>query len=526
MQPSPQHANPLHAAQAAGDASTPPLDIDALRRALQAHTGRVVRCIETHISWVLLDGEQAWKIKKPVKLDFLDFSDRAHRHRACLDELRLNRRLAPDLYLDVVAVRGSAAAPRLHGSGTAIDWAVRMRQFADDALLGRRLAAGRLDGAAIDRLATTLSAFHTDAARAAARSPYGTPRAVVAATTDALERLAARLDDPRVPALARWCEASGRRLLPTFAQRHQQGWVREGHGDLHLDNLVVLGDVVTAFDGVEFDPALRWIDVQADLAFATMDLHAHGRPDLAARLLDRWLEGTDDYAGLAVHRYYAVYRAVVRALVAAIGGAEGLTATGPDYLAAASTLRESPGARLLITHGVSGSGKSHVSAQLLEAAGAVRLRSDVVRKRLFGLHALASSAALGRDLVYSTDATRRTYARLHEAATLALGAGWPVIVDAAFLRAAERDAFHQLARRLGVPFAILDCRADPALLRTRVAARQRRGDDASEADVAVLERQFAWCEPLGSDERAASLVVDAARPLDVDTLAARWLSGR
>ena len=221
-----------------------------------------------------------------------------------------------------------------------------------------------------------------------------------------------------------------------------------------------------------------------------------------------------------------MYRAVVRALVAAIGGAEGLAATGPDYLAAAGTLRESPGARLLITHGVSGSGKSHVSAQLLEAAGAVRLRSDVVRKRLFGLHALASSATLGRDQVYSTDATRRTYARLHEAATLALSAGWPVIVDAAFLRATERDAFHQLARRLGVPFAILDCHADAALLRTRVAARQRRADDASEADVAVLERQFAWCEPLGSDERAASLVVDAARPLDVDTLAARWLSGR
>ncbi|OIQ74031.1 hypothetical protein GALL_443280 [mine drainage metagenome] len=302
--------------------------------------------------------------------------------------------------------------------------------------------------------------------------------------------------------------------------------MREGHGDLHLDNLVVLGELVTAFDGVEFAPALRWIDVQADLAFATMDLHAHGRGDLAARLLDRWLEATGDYAGLAVHRYYAVYRAVVRALVAAIGAGEGLIAAGPDYLATACALSASRGARLLITHGVSGSGKSHVSASLLEAAGAVRLRSDVVRKRLFGLDALASSTALGRDVVYSADATRRTYARLAEDAAAALAAGWPVIVDAAFLRRAERDAFHQLARRVGVPFTILDCRADDAALRARVAARNRRGDDASEADVAVLERQLGWREPLGADERAASLAVDTAQPLDVAVLAARWLDAR
>ena len=521
-----QQADATPTTRPRGGADLQPLDIDALRRELQARSGRDVRCIETHISWVLLDGEHAWKIKKPVKLEFLDFSGLAQRHRACLDELRLNRRLAPTLYVDVVAVRGSATAPRLGGPGAAIDWAVRMHQFADDALLGRRLAAGRLDGATIDRLAATLAAFHAGAARTSPRSRHGTARAVLGDTADALARLAVHRDDTRIAVLTRWCEAAGRRLAPTFAARRHDGWVREGHGDLHLDNLVVLGDVVTAFDGIEFAPALRWIDVQADLAFATMDLHAHGRADLAARLLDRWLEASGDYAGLAVHRYYAVYRAVVRALVAAIGAGAGLAAAGPDYLATACALCKAPGARLLITHGVSGAGKSHVSARLLEAAGAVRLRSDVVRKRLFGLDALDSSDALGRELVYSADATRRTYAKLAEDAAAALAAGWPVIVDAAFLRRAERDAFHQLARRVGAPFTILDCRADPDVLRARVASRSRRGDDASEADVAVLERQLGYAEPLAADERAASLALDTAQPLGVDALAARWLAAR
>ena len=175
---------------------------------------------------------------------------------------------------------------------------------------------------------------------------------------------------------------------------------------------------------------------------------------------------------------------------------------------------------------MSGAGKSHVSARLLEATGAVRLRSDVVRKRLFGLDALASSDALGRERVYSADATRRTYARLADDAAAALAAGWPVIVDAAFLRRAERDALRQLARRVGVPFTILDCRADAEVLRTRVAARSRRGGDASEADVAVLERQLGYVEPLAADERAASLTLDTARPLAVDALAARWLAAR
>ena len=518
-------ASPPPAPPSAVAAEHAPLHIDALQHQLQASTGRDVRRIETHISWVLLDGEHAWKIKKPVRLGFLDFGELALRRQACEDELRLNRRLAPALYLDVVPIRGSAAAPRIGGSdGAVIDYALRMKQFAAGALLSERMAAGTLDPDAIDRLAARLAAFHQQACAAGAETAYGTPESVLGATAGALAELASRTDDKRLGDMMAWCRAEGERLQPAFAARKRDGWVREGHGDLHLANLVALGDDVTAFDCIEFDPALRWIDVQSDIAFLTMDLQAHGRRDLAFRFLDRWLEVTGDVPGLAVHRYYAVYRALVRAMVAAIRRSEGLEAGGPDYLAVAGALAGTRDPRLLVTHGLSGSGKSFVAQRLLEAAGAIRLRSDVERKRLFGLRALDATTALGDAVAYSPETTRRTYARLREAAAAALDAGYPVIVDAAFLKSGERAEFRRLARSMGVPFSILDCHADPGVLRARIRARRARADDASEADLAVLDRQFAGNEPLEPGERATCIDVDTTRPPAIGAIAARWLA--
>ncbi len=502
------------------------LDIEALRRHLQArHRGRPVRCVQTHVSWVLLDGVHAWKIKKPVDLGFVDFRSLEQRRLACAEELRLNRRLAPALYLDIVPVRAGAAGPRLDGDGAVIDHALRMRQFADDALLGRRLDAGRLEGSCIDRLAARLGAFHQQAPRAAADRPFGTPQGIEQATARVLAGLAACGGDPRLAGLAGWCHAQAAALRAAFVARRAHGWVREGHGDLHLDNLVDLGDEVTAFDCIEFDPALRWIDVQSDIAFLTMDLQAHGRADLAWRFLDRWLERSGDFGGLAVHRYYAVYRALVRALVAALRRAEGLPAPQADYLRVAERIGSADDPRLLLTHGPSGSGKSFLAERLLERVGAVRLRSDVERKRLFGLRAADPTTSLG-ERAYAAQATRRTYARLHAAAAVALRAGYPVIVDAAALEAEERARFERLADRLGVPMCLLDCRASPELLRARVQARRARGGDASEADAAVLERQLASMRPLLARERARAIVVDTGASPSIEAIAARWLAAR
>lgn len=493
--------------------------VDGLRRQLAARVAPV-ELIETHISWVLLAGDDAYKLKKPVRMGFLDFASVAARQRYCEEELRLNRRLAPGLYLDVLPVRGTPGAPQIGGPGPLLDHVLHMRRFPDGALLGERLAAGLLQPAEIDRLAARIAAFHGSAPVAAADGPWGTPEAVVAATTGVLRRLAEH--GPLPAPLRDWVEAELSRLMPVWWQRLRAGRIREGHGDLHLANTLRLPDgEVTAFDCVEFDPALRWIDVIDDAGFLMMDLLAHGRQDLAWRYLNGWLDATGDHAGLAVLRLYLVHRALVRTLVGRLYAPPEASA-GPDYLALAQRLSAPDAPRLMITHGLAGSGKSHAAARVAEAFGALRIRSDVERKRLFGLDALARSAEQVPGGIYGPCATARTYDQLQQAARTAMQSGWSVIVDAAFLRRCERDRFHALAFELGAPFAVLDCQAPLALLRERVAARAQRGDDPSEADLAVLEAQREFAEPLAEDEQPAALALRTDQPWDAAPLAARW----
>jgi predicted kinase len=313
-------------------------------------------------------------------------------------------------------------------------------------------------------------------------------------------------------------------LSATWSARQRDGFVREGHGDLHLANLVCLdgdGDEgeVTAFDAIEFDPALRWIDIVADIAFAVMDLQARGRADLAWRLLDGWLAVTGDHAGLAVLRPYLVYRALVRAMVGGLRPGD----AAADYVGAAAHWRDGADARLLITEGLPGSGKSRLALALLQACGAVRLRSDVERKRLHGLGALQSTASPVGAGAYDAEATQRTYARLLGAAEVALRAGWRVVVDAAFLRAGQRAAFEQLAAGLRVPFHVLCCDAPDTVLLQRLQQRADAGADASEADARVLAWLRTQRQPLAPHEQAHAL--HAGPGADVHALARAWLRG-
>jgi aminoglycoside phosphotransferase family enzyme/predicted kinase len=485
-------------------------------RALQSQLG--ARVIETHISWVLLAGEQAWKIKKPLRLSFVDFGTLERRRRMCEEELRLNQRLAPSLYLGVVDITGTPQAPALGGSGAAIEVALQMRRFPDGALLSERLAAHTLDASLIDRLADRLARFHAAAAPVDAGERFGLPEAVDAEMRAVIDGLATR-GAPGMAAWHDWARERAQVLAPAWAARRAAGQVREGHGDLHLANTVALEDEVTAFDCIEFNPALRWIDVQADIAFLVMDLHARGRADLAFRCLDRYLAAGGDHAGLTVLRYYLAYRALVRAMVALIER-PGQPPT-PDYMSAATHWRTPGRARLMITHGLSGSGKSHAAARLLEQAGAIRLRSDVERKRLHGLDALADSASVPGG-IYGNAATARTYERLRELAAIALDAGWPVIVDAAFLQVDQRAEFEALARAHEVPFTILDCQAPQALLEQRLAARAAQADEVSEADARVLQQQMQTAQPLNLHEQTLAIGVDSRRDFDASGCAARW----
>jgi uncharacterized protein len=320
---------------------------------------------------------------------------------------------------------------------------------------------------------------------------------VLAAAMENFDELDALLPGqaPRLAKLRAWTTAEFERRRPAMAERKRQGRVRECHGDLHLGNLVLLQGRVVPFDCIEFNDAFRWIDVANEIAFTYVDLFDHGKPGLACWLINEWLVWSGDFTALAVLPFYAVYRAVVRAKVAAI---RGQSAEAAEYLVMAEQLTARAPPTLAITFGLSGSGKTTQSTARLLAdprAATIRLRSDVERKRLFGLAPDADSGGA----IYGAEATARTYERLAALARQVIGDGWSVIVDAAFLRRAERDAFRRLANSLAAPFAIQACAAAPEELRRRLAAR---AGDASEADVAVLERQLGWQEPLDQAEAA------------------------
>ena len=451
--------------------------------------------IETHISWLVLYGEFVCKFKKPVRLPFVDYRSLAARRHFCEEEVRLNSRLAPSLYLGLARIAGTFQTPTLDGAGPALDYAVRMRRFPKGALFGEQLESATLNRLDVDRLAILLADFHNGQAPAEPLSGFGSAErrrlAALAALRGALP-VATPAEQAR---LRNWLDIESIRLAPLWSLRQKKGWVRECHGDLHLDNVVSLEGGVAAFDGIEFDAALRWIDVLDDIAFPVMDFIARGRLDFAFRLLNEWLDRTGNHAGLPALRFSLVYRALVRTQVAQLSG-PGHEAAARRYLNTALQLTQPGQARLIITHGLPGSGKTFQSEQALEREGAVRLRSDVQRKRLFGLSMLEDSRSKGLDL-YSPDATARTYAQLFQLARLALEAGYPVVVDAAFLRQAERAQAVALADELGLPISIIDCKAPLQVLRARIGARH---GDASEATATVLDALRLSAEPLDAQE--------------------------
>jgi predicted kinase len=390
-------------------------------------------------------------------------------------------------------------------------------------LFSERLAAGTLLADQVEALGRRIGEFHLAAPSVPAGSDHGTPGTIEAVMANLMSALPSQLDGSALATLRQWLPMQAEALRPVWTARREAGHVRECHGDLHLANATVFEGEALAFDCIEFDPALRWIDVMNDAAFMVMDLVAHKRRDLAFRFLDAWLELTGDHEGLRVLRFYMVYRALVRAWVAALRGQDSeAMGKAPDYLATALSIASSTDARLMITHGLSGSGKSFVSQQVLEYAGAVRLRSDVERKRLFGLRPLERSAAGQKDGIYTPQATRRTFETLRDRAAFSLDAGFPTIVDAAFLRRDERDMMAALAAERRVPFCILHCHASDEVLRHRIEARLAGGDDASEADGRVLRMQMEVQQDFADEERPRVIDVETSKDIPIQAICDRW----
>jgi hypothetical protein len=491
------------------DASLPPL-IRALLLPECYPTGvSQVELVQTHISWVLLAGDFAYKVKKPVTLPFLDFGTLALRHQYCLDELRLNRRFAPDLYLDVVGIFNTPEDPQWCGEAAPIEYAVKMRRFDEAGRLDRVCARGELQPAHLSNLAETLAAFHQAAATAPPESRFGTTSSIIGPARDNFCDLLRAFQNAavqaRLQALHSWTEAQFERLAPLMAARKVAGRVRECHGDLHLGNLVLIKHRVQMFDCLEFNEDLRWIDVANEIAFTYVDLLAHQQAGLANWFVNEVLSHTGDYEAARVLRFYAVYRALVMAKVAAIRADQSHDDdhVALAYIALAERLLAPSPLQLVITHGLAGCGKTVASNVLLQTddnAATLRLRSDVERKRLFGLAGTARSRSPLGAGIYSPEAHTRTYAHLRQLTAGLLNAGWSVIVDATFLQRAERESFRSLAREAGAAFSVLAPQATADQLRERIQARQVLGLDASEATLEVLAKQVEHLEPLAPDE--------------------------
>lgn len=490
--------------------------IDALQNpALYPHPVKGFQVIETHISWVLLTGDYAYKLKKPVNFGFLDFSSREAREHFCHEELRLNQRTAPDIYLEVIPVTASVDAPQLGGTGPVIDHLVKMRQFDQHGLLDHVQARGELQAAHIDALARIIADLHENAAVVPADHALGGAEAVMAPVLQNFEQSRALLEDAadlaQLDRLQDWAQHTFARLQPLLEQRKQAGFVRECHGDIHLANVTLLDGEVRLFDCIEFNEPFRLIDVICDIAFLAMDLEDRGLQGLSRRLINGYLELTGDYAGLALLPFYQAYRAMVRAKICLFGLQPGqrdderqaLLDRYRRYAALAECYSQTPALRLAITHGVSAVGKSLVALQLVEATGAIRLRSDVERKRLLPD---ADEATL-----YSAEASQQTYARLHHLAAQILAAGYPVVLDATYLKRSQREEARKVAAACGVPLLILDCQAPLAQIHAWLAERQAAGTDPSDATPAVVAAQLAAREPLDDTERACSLPIDTTQ---------------
>jgi aminoglycoside phosphotransferase family enzyme/predicted kinase len=480
------------------------------------HAVKALELIETHISWVILTGEFAYKIKKPVDLGFINFTGLERRKHFCEEELRLNRRTAPDLYLDVVPIAETPQGPRV-GQEPAIEYAVRMRQFPAEARLDRQLESGRLATPDALLMAQTIAAFHDSLSPRPADDPEQEFALASRFALDNFHQIKAALPrdsyQPLLSRLEEWTRQQLPLIKTAFVDRVASGLLRECHGDLHLGNMVRRDSRIVLFDCIEFDPDLRWLDPMNDIAFLVMDLMAHQRADLALVFLNAYLEKTGDYPGLAVLRFYLVYRCMVRAKVSALqpgnSDKEPSESTGGKtrrYLELAQSLVERAKApHLYLMHGFSGSGKTWLSNQLIGELKAIRVRSDLERKRLHGLASGQSSESGIETGLYDPTATKKTYDCLKRYCETGLRAGFTMIADAGFLRRWQRRKFLRLATEMHVEAFLLDCTAPPEVLRERVQKRLAGPEQASEADLQVLQHQLAHHDPF-ADEEAPYLI--------------------
>jgi aminoglycoside phosphotransferase family enzyme/predicted kinase len=514
------------------DQKLPPLIRALLRSDAYDHPVSRVELVETHISWVILTGRYAYKIKKPIDLGFVDFSTLERRQLCCQEEIRLNRRLAPKIYIGVVSIIGSAESPRISPNGNKpIEYAVKMVQFSRAGELDKMVERGELAQCHIEAFARLIARFHESIDRPSADSGYGNSEQVSQPVEENFKQIRQRVSETeclvKLDQLEKWSRDQFQRLEPLFESRKEDGYVRECHGDLHLANMAWIEGEPLVFDCIEFNPSLRWIDVLSEIAFLTIDLEERGQAELAYLFLNAYLELSGDYAGLPVLNFYFAYRLMVRAKVEAIRAHQQprdseLRIDGEKsfrmYLELAVGHTQPKKPLLLITCGLSGSGKSSLTQSLLGPLRAIRIRSDVERKRLYGLPTEEAGERKSNLDLYGNKATKRTYEKLVELAERGLDSGFTIIVDATCLKAGQRKLFQTLAAKKQAPYSILNATASEKELRRRL---ENRRNGVSDAGVTVMQEQLSAFEAFSDTETPHLIQVDTGLEIDTNALVER-----
>ncbi|MBX9706109.1 MAG: AAA family ATPase [Gammaproteobacteria bacterium] len=500
---------------------------------LYPHPVREFHLYETHSSMVLTTGDYVYKIKKAVDFGFLDYSSLEKRKYHCEREIAFNKKLADDIYLEVVPIYGSNAHPSFEPHGEPIEYAVKMRQFPQQAILGQLLQSNQLTPEIIEQLTVAITEFHEQAEIANNAKEYGNPehihRFVMDNFEETLPLLSNQQEIVQLKTLANLTQLCYDGIRDKLRQRKEQGWVRRCHGDMHLNNIVMIADQPKIFDCIEFNEDFIWTDVMGDLGFIIMDLDEHNKPELARLLLNSYLEQTDDYSALTVLPYFCAYRAMVRAKVDQLRLTQpGLStaekrAIHKHYQQCLTLLKhylEPRQPMLIIMSGFCASGKSSVARQIATRIGAIQIRSDVERKRLAGLSLAEDSQSRLYDDLYQSDITDNVYQHLADLAQRIIAAGFSVVVDATFLRKELREIFIRLSSKLDVPLTIVQCKAPDDILRERVTDRREAKEDVSEARLDVLEHQLKHHDLFTQKELALTVRIDSTRPINSEQLQA------
>jgi aminoglycoside phosphotransferase family enzyme/predicted kinase len=490
---------------------------------------------QTHISVVFLAGSYAYKIKKPVDLGFVDYSTLEKRRHWCDEEVRLNRRLAPEVYLGVVPVTSDGDHLRIEGTGPVIEWAVKMQRLPEEAMLSSALETERLDRWTIEKLARRIAEFHRNADRGDAIAQHGRFEAVAENARENFEQSL-----PHVGTTVNACvfervrtftEDALKRLRPMIDERAARHRPCDGHGDLRLDHVYGFPDRkppddLVIVDCIEFNPRFRAADPVADMAFLKMDLIRHGRQDMAAWFCEAYFDASGDAEGRRLVPFYVAYRSTVRAKVGGMKAAAGeveeperaraQAKARAHWLLALGELedrRQRP--CLILVGGLPGSGKSTLAKALADRGSFTVIRSDVVRKELAAAAGAAANQSEIGGGIYTEEFTEQTYHECARRAETELFKGNRVVIDATLRAEARRSRFLELAMRWGVPGLLLVCQADPAVIKSRLESRR---NDASDADWAVyLDAARRW-EPLAPRTERSAQTIDTGpdwpRPLE------------